>query len=54
MRKSWKPGQEGGLSIDRSLTQTLNLNNNKFNHKHCHVFYCKQLACGEMLTVLYC
>ena len=38
-------------SIDRSITQSIILNNNRFNNKHCHVSYCKQLACGEILTV---
>jgi len=28
----------------------LNLNNNKFNHKHYHVSYCKKFICGEILT----
>ena len=26
---------------------------NSFNHIHCHVFYCKQLPCGEILTAMY-
>ena len=25
----------------------------RFNQKHCHVSYCKQLPCGEMLSVIY-
>ena len=36
------------------LNLSINLNNNKLNHKHCHVSYCKQLLCGEILTVIYC
>jgi len=27
-----------------------NLNNNIFNHKQCHVFYCGQLPCSEFLN----
>jgi len=23
-----------------------------FNHKHCHVFFCEQHVCGEILTVM--
>jgi len=26
----------------------------RFNQQHGHVFYCKQLPCGEILTVIYC
>ena len=37
---------------DRSITITINLNNNRFNHKYCHVFHCKQLLCGEILTAI--
>ena len=25
----------------------LNLNNNRFHHKQCHVLFCQQVACGE-------
>jgi len=27
---------------------------NRFNHKHCHVFYCKQQPCHKILTVIHC
>ena len=37
-------------TIDRSINVTINLNNNRCNHKHCHVFYCQQLICGEIST----
>ena len=40
--------------IDRSINLSISLNINIFNHKHCHVFYCKQLHCGEILTVIFC
>jgi len=40
--------------IDRSINVTINLNIIRFNHQHCHVCYCLQLLCGEILTVLYC
>jgi len=41
-------------TIDRSINLAINLNKNRFNHKHCHVFYCLQQPCGEFLTVIYC
>ena len=41
------------MLIDRSITQTINLNNNRFNHKHGHVSFCKQLAFGKFFTVIY-
>jgi len=44
---------DGGI-IDRSINLTINLNNYVFNHKHCHLIYCKQLPCGEIFTVIYC
>jgi len=31
---------------------TIYLNNNRFNHNRGHVFFCKQLPCGEILTVI--
>ena len=27
-------------SIDKYINLTIHLNMNRFNHKHCHVFYC--------------
>jgi len=40
-------------TVDRFITQPINLYINKFNHKHCHVPYSFQLACGEILTVIF-
>ena len=55
--KSYVPlnfGVKATARIDRSITQTINLKNNRFNHKHWHAPYCFQLACGEILTVIDC
>ena len=41
-------------NIDRAITLAINLNNNRFNHKHCPMCYCLQLPCGEILTIIYC
>jgi len=38
-------------AIDRSITLTIDLNNNRFNHKHWHVPYYQQQHCGKIRTV---
>jgi len=40
--------------IDRSITQAIDLNIFRFNHKHCHMSYFKQLSDGESLTEICC
>jgi len=48
------PAQQTLCMIDWSTTLSIDLNNNRFNHKHCYLLYCLQLPCGENLTVIYC
>jgi len=41
-------------SLGRSITLTINLNNNRFNYKHGHVSYCKHISWWLTLTVMFC
>jgi len=36
----YSPGVAKGRGIEISIKLTINLNDNIFNHKHWHVFYC--------------
>ena len=40
-------------AINRSITLTMNLTNNRFNHKHCHVSYCQQIPVVKFLLLYF-